>query len=1025
MIRSVLPTALAWLILLPLQLRAHDTPIAGIAPGGFVSNFRLTDHRGITRELYYESTAKAVVLVFTSSGSPRALQTASALRALRARFPANDVVIWQIESNPTISRATLAAEQTLFNNDTPVLLDEAQIVAAELGATRQLETFVLGAPPFAQLAYRGPLDNAEPGTLDAPTQNYAADAVAAVLAGRAPAASTVEMPASAPALALLPTPSIRYATDVAPIVIRRCISCHSPGNIAPHVYGKFDDLALRADEIRSDLLTQRMAPWHADPQVGLFANDVALTPAEVGTLYAWARAKQPLGTDADPLTRTTPPAPDWPLGQPDLVVSIPKQDLPARGPIDYRYVTINVPGAADRWLRAAVVRPGNRSVVHHALVFEGTVLDVLLNAGGLGGFFAGYVPGLQQTFYPEGTGKRLRANGALTFQMHYTATGSAETDQTEIGFYFAPTAPARELVTRAAANVAITIPPGAKDHELEATFVPSASRDVMLYELTPHMHYRGKRFRYEAVYRDGTSEVLLNVPKYDFGWQSQYRLAQPKRLPAGTTIRVVGAFDNSAQNLDNPDPRATVRFGEQTNDEMFIGYLNYTELADRVSGAAPQLPLRIPVRERASRSVDVDLAKLVTNGTATFTIARPLPPGLTATDATGRISGTPSQAGRYTVPVTATNGFGSSAAVVDLMVDASAGAPVITTQPKSTRAGAGATVRLTVGADGATPLRFDWRFRGTALRSTTAPELTLGNVTAADAGDYTCTVVGAQGSVTSAVATLSVDLTSLSNLSARANVGTGADAVIPGITVRGAQPKTLLIRAAGPALAALGVGGTLANPVLTVFNAAGEKILVNDNWSEGPDLPTLRDATTRQGAFALPEGSRDAAMLVTVPPGSYTVQVTPAAGSGQAGVAIVEVYEADATPSTLVNLSCRARVGMGSDILIAGFTIAGTAPKRVLIRGIGPTLGNLGVADTLADPKLEIIRGGSTTVLASNDNWDAPLAPTFTGVGAFALTPGSRDSALVVTLDPGSYTAQVSGVGNGTGIAIVEVYELP
>jgi hypothetical protein len=273
-----------------------------------------------------------------------------------------------------------------------------------------------------------------------------------------------------------------------------------------------------------------------------------------------------------------------------------------------------------------------------------------------------------------------------------------------------------------------------------------------------------------------------------------------------------------------------------------------------------------------------------------------------------------------------------------------------------------------------------------------------------------------------------LEFNGLVNLSARASVGTGANVVIPGITIRGDKPKTLLIRAAGPALAAapFNLAGTLANPTVSVFTGAGEKILVNDNWGELPDIAAVRTAASAQGAFALPEGSRDAAMLVTLPPGSYTVQVA-GGGTGAAaqGVAIVEVYEADANPSSLVNLSCRARVGTGGDILIAGFNISGTEAKRILIRGVGPTLTNLGVAGPLANPKLEVIRQGTATPIASSDDWDAALAPVFSSVGAFALAAGSKDAALVATLPPGSYTAQITGVGDTTGVAIVEVYEVP
>ena len=1007
-----------------VDLRAFAAEAASaLAPGGVVPNFRLTDHAGVTRELYYESTAKAVVLVFTRTGSPRSIQTASALRALRARFNATDVVIWQVDANAGTRRGTVVAEQLLFNNDTPVLLDDAQLVATELGVTRELESVVISAPPFAQLVYRGPLDNADPASFAPPTENFVADAVAAVLADRAPAKARVEIPASAARLALPASPSINYATDVAPIVSRRCISCHSAGNIAPHVYAKFDDLATRAAQIRANLLVKRMAPWHADPHYGVFSNEVALTPAEAATLHAWSRAGAPRGSGSDPLLSVTPPAGgDWPLGQPDLVVTIPTQSLPATGTVEYRYLSVPVPVSGERWLRAAVVRPGNSRVVHHALVFEGTLLDVLLNEGGLGGFFAGYVPGLRQTNFPENTGKRIRPNTQVTFQMHYTTTGQPESDASQIGFYFANAAPEYELQTKAASTIAITIPPGAREYTREATFTPSASRDVLLYELNPHMHYRGKRFKFEALYPGGATEVLLNVPQYDFAWQSGYRLAQPKRLAAGTAIRVTGAFDNSPQNLANPDPRVTVRFGEQTNDEMFIGYLNYAELPERSATLAPQFAANVTARGIVGQPLVV--ATPATHAVSTYR-ATGLPSGLRFDAATAAITGTPTAAGRHAVVVTAENASGRSAVNVDLTLDP-AGAPVFTRQPRSVRARIGDTVTFSAAVSAAPAATYTWFVRGGEFCNTDTPEVTLTGITAAHAGDWVCVATNSAGSVRSEAAALSLEFSGLVNLSARANVGTGANVVIPGITVRGDKPKTLLIRAAGPALASapFNLAGTIANPVVSVFTGAGEKILVNDNWGDAPDVAALRAATTAQGAFPLPEGSRDAAMLVTLPPGGYTVQV---AGSGTTaqGVAIVEVYEADANPSSLVNLSCRAHVGTGADILIAGFTISGSTSKRILIRGVGPTLAGLGVSGTLANPKLEIIRQSTGTIVAANDDWDASLAPAFASIGAFSLTAGSADAAVVATLAPGSYTAQVSGVGNATGVAIVEVYELP
>jgi hypothetical protein len=343
-------------------------------------------------------------------------------------------------------------------------------------------------------------------------------------------------------------------------------------------------VALYAEAMKNEVLARRMPPWGADYQHGIFANNGSLTPAEVDLLVRWVDAGAPRGTGEDLLATSPAPQTDFPnawpadLGTPDLVLKIPSQKIAAKGVMQYVYVPVQTSLPTNVWLRAAVVKPGNIKVVHHALVFLArNALELVINSqGGLAGYYAGFVPGTKPVPYPEGTGKLLPKGAPLLFQMHYTTIGEATTDQTEIGFYFSKTVPALELKTGAAFDTGFTIPPYAGDQETQAAF--TFQKNALLYELSPHMHLRGSRFKYEIVMPGGQRETILSVPKYSFEWQTLYRLATPLQVPAGASLICTGAFDNSIENRHNPDPSQTVRFGEQTFHEMFIGYINYAEV---------------------------------------------------------------------------------------------------------------------------------------------------------------------------------------------------------------------------------------------------------------------------------------------------------------------------------------------------------------------------------------------------------------------------------------------------------------
>jgi hypothetical protein len=280
----------------------------------------------------------------------------------------------------------------------------------------------------------------------------------------------------------------------------------------------------------------------------------------------------------------------WPLGEPDIVVAMPASiSVPATGVLDYEYVHVPYEGTEDIWVKATDVLPGARSVVHHVLVFIRYPEHLRYlqpdYEGGLDGFFAGYVPGMAPSFFPEGTAKFVPAGSEFVFQLHYSTTGKPADDVSKLGLYLNDGKPKRELFTRAASNTELAIPPGDPGYQADAKF--RVRQDTVLYSMSPHMHYRGKNFKYVADFPDGSSEVLLNVPNYDFNWQTMYRFQEPKVLPAGTVIRCEGAYDNSAANPMNPDPESWVYFGEQTFEEMFIGYLRYAYV-DEESGSRQQ-----------------------------------------------------------------------------------------------------------------------------------------------------------------------------------------------------------------------------------------------------------------------------------------------------------------------------------------------------------------------------------------------------------------------------------------------------
>ena len=548
-------------------------------------DFRLIDHLGRSRSLYYflnATNVRAFVLLFIGNDCGKVRELKATIDGLTTRFGTNGVTFWMVDSNSGVTRSNLLAESTSlnFSNNPPFLHDPAQIVARRYHASKAPEAIALKRTVTATstnmtIFYRGAIDDRFGTNPTATTQFYLSNALNSLLAG-APITPVAARPGGCD-IALRPTPPVTYSDDVAPILLAKCVRCHSAGNIAPFSFSSYNSALGHSAQMRNAILKEEMPPWHADPNFGVFTNDSSLSPEQAAKLIQWIDEGSQRGVGPDPLTGYTPPIDypiTWPaaLGAPDFVITLPTQSIPASGVLSYRYLTNDYSGPTTN-LRAAIVLPGNLGVVHHVLVSDGD--DNFLSS-----FFTGYVPGTEPLPFPTGTSKPVVKGQKFVSQMHYISMGRATNDITRIGFYFAAATPTAPLIQASAYNLFFSIPPGASDSQTTAQTAPFA-KAVYLYDLSPHMHLRGSRFQYEAVYPAGhvpAREILLSVPRYDFSWQTPYRLAHPKLLPAGTSILCTGAWDNSYLNPDNPSPTTTVTFGEQTFNEMFIGFFSYSEV---------------------------------------------------------------------------------------------------------------------------------------------------------------------------------------------------------------------------------------------------------------------------------------------------------------------------------------------------------------------------------------------------------------------------------------------------------------
>ena len=371
---------------------------------------------------------------------------------------------------------------------------------------------------------------------------------------------------------LLAAASPSFYRDVLPILQNRCQECHRPGEMAPMPFTTYGETRPWAKAIRDAVRSRKMPPWFADPCCGKFSNDRSLSAAEIDTLAAWAESGAAKG---DP--RDAPPPRSWPTGwnlpSADAIVGMPRAfDVPAEGPVEYQYFIVPTGFREDRWVQAVEARPGNRAVVHHAVVYIREPGSTWTHGPTKADILTVYAPGSSPEVWPAGMAKLIKAGSDLVFEIHYTPNGKPAMDRMQVAMVFAKSPPQKRILTLQMDSERFIIPPGDPDYRV--TVWGTLPNDALLLGLFPHMHLRGKAFEFIRIGDDGKPVTLLKVPKYNFYWQLSYRLAAPLPLKKGTKLEWIAWFDNSANNPLNPDPSVAVRYGHQSWEEMMVGFFD-------------------------------------------------------------------------------------------------------------------------------------------------------------------------------------------------------------------------------------------------------------------------------------------------------------------------------------------------------------------------------------------------------------------------------------------------------------------
>ena len=576
---------------LTLAMAGFSTPLALSEEESVerIPNFSLFDQHGNPVTLYDSAQDQVgTVLAWTSLDCMVAKLYLPRLVEMAEEYGEEGIRFYGVDPNIQDKPEEVIERLEKVGVDFTFLMDPMQAVTDSVEIVRTTEVLLLDR--HFNVVYRGAIDDQYNvgASKPFPRHEWLVDAMESLLADE-----EIETPKTEPSGCLVgrivdrSQIELNFYQHIAPIVNRHCVECHRPDQIGPMTLLDAEEVRGWAPMIAEVVGDGRMPPWHANPMHGDFANRRTLTETEKQQLIVWAANGAPLGDVKD-----APPTPTfqdegWAIGKPDYIVELPQvQEIPATGVVDYRYVIVDPKFTEDHWVQATEIRPTSTTTTHHVLVLPippgNSARQSLRDSDDEdstvgGGYFSVQVPGCRPSVYPEGMGKFVEAGTRFLFQLHYTPTGVKDQDRTRMAFRWCDEVPDIEVKTTGIYHQSLDIPPG--EGAVSFTSQREFARPIHVLSVFPHMHARGASFRMERIV-GGTSEIVLDIPRYDFNWQNFYRPRTPLFVDSGEALSITAVFDNSESNPLNPDPTARVRWGDQTFEEMLIGFFDYIEDVD-------------------------------------------------------------------------------------------------------------------------------------------------------------------------------------------------------------------------------------------------------------------------------------------------------------------------------------------------------------------------------------------------------------------------------------------------------------